>query len=116
MREGKDAFLPAAAELWSGASFAWLHGFAMRSSFSLPSAGNIWSTDHIQTLRRLLQQGLSVQEIALAMKRSESAIRNKAIMHGMSLRGANRPLAAATKQQQAEISVTSTLLNTLEWR
>jgi hypothetical protein len=59
----------------------------MRSSFFLPAPGNAWSIDKIQTLRRLAQQGLSVKEIAAVLRRTESAVRNKAVMQGISLRG-----------------------------
>jgi len=62
----------------------------MRSSFFLPSPGNLWSLDKIQTLRRLAQQGLSVKEIAAALHRTESAVRNKAVMQGISLRSCRK--------------------------
>jgi hypothetical protein len=62
----------------------------MRSSFLLPAPGNLWSIDKIQTLRRLAQQGLSVKEIAAVLHRTESAVRNKAVMQGISLRSPRR--------------------------
>ena len=60
----------------------------MRSNFLLPAAGNSWSSDQIRTLRKLAGEGLPAKQIAMAMKRTESAIRNKAGMHGISLKGA----------------------------
>jgi hypothetical protein len=62
----------------------------MRSSFLLPAPGNLWSLDKIRTLRRLAQQGLSVKEIAAALHRTESAVRNKAVMQGISLRSSRK--------------------------
>jgi len=59
----------------------------MRSNFLLPAAGNSWSSDQIRTLRKLAGEGLPAKQIAMAMKRTESAIRNKAGMHGISLKG-----------------------------
>ncbi|MET0498591.1 MAG: hypothetical protein ABW106_10040 [Steroidobacteraceae bacterium] len=61
----------------------------MRSNFLLPAAGNSWSSDQIRTLRKLAGEGLPAKQIAMAMKRTESAIRNKAGMHGISLKGAS---------------------------
>jgi len=84
----------------------------MRSSFLLPTTGNIWSTDHIQTLRRLVQEGRSVKDIALAMKRTESAIRNKAVMHGISLRVVRKSAgpAVSMKQQEAQLAAASAFM------
>ena len=47
---------------------------------------NGWSTAQIRLLRDLASQGASVSEIAKQLRRSESAIRNKAGMHGISVR------------------------------
>jgi len=63
--------------------------YQMRSNFLLPAAGNSWSSDQIRTLRRLAGEGLPAKQIAMAMKRTESAIRNKAGMHGISLKSAS---------------------------
>lgn len=51
---------------------------------------NIWAVEEIRTLRSLAEQGLSPQSIALALGRSEFAIRNKATIHGISLRRVSR--------------------------
>jgi hypothetical protein len=47
---------------------------------------NIWSMEEIRTLRYLAAQGLPPEEIAMALGRSEFAIRNKAGRHGISLK------------------------------
>jgi hypothetical protein len=49
---------------------------------------NGWSTAQIRLLRDLAAQGASVSEIAKQLRRSESAIRNKAGMHGIPVRAA----------------------------
>ena len=66
----------------------------MSSSFLLPAAGSSWTAERIQMLRRLAQEGRSAKEIAVVMKRTESAIRNKAGMHGISLKAAPRNVDA----------------------
>jgi hypothetical protein len=55
-----------------------------------PRSMSIWSMEDIRTLRYLVEQGLPPKEIALALGRSEVAIRNKALMQGISLRRATR--------------------------
>lgn len=47
---------------------------------------NIWSAEEIRTLRYLVAQELPLEEIAIALGRSEFAVRNKAGAHGISLR------------------------------
>ena len=47
---------------------------------------SIWSIEEIRTLRYLVEQGLTAKSIAEALGRSEVAVRNKAVMHGISLR------------------------------
>jgi hypothetical protein len=47
---------------------------------------NIWSMEEIRTLRYLVAQELSIEEIAIALGRSKPAVRNKACVHGISLR------------------------------
>lgn len=58
----------------------------MRTSFSLPNPKSSWSMDDIRTLRALAAEGLPLEVIAKRMRRSASAIRNKAGMHGVALR------------------------------
>ena len=51
----------------------------------LPSAIASWSKDDLQRLRALAQSGASIDTIAVELKRSASAVRNKAGLHGISL-------------------------------
>lgn len=55
-------------------------------SFSRPSRRNDWSTEDLRRLRELAATGLPLNAIAAALGRTSSAIRNKAGMHGISLR------------------------------
>lgn len=50
------------------------------------SSRNQWSLEQVRVLRALANQGLPAHRIAAELKRSESAVRNKACMHGISLR------------------------------
>ena len=66
-----------------------------RRAFSYTSSvavrPNAWSAEALRRLRELAQSGATVAMIAAALDRSESAIRNKAGMHGISLtRAASR--------------------------
>lgn len=56
------------------------HGFPVRRR-------NPWTLDAVRRLRELAALGASVSDIASALGRSESAIRNKAGLHGISLIG-----------------------------
>jgi hypothetical protein len=47
---------------------------------------NQWSLEQVRVLRTLADQGQPAHVIAAELKRSESAVRNKACMHGISLR------------------------------
>lgn len=58
-----------------------------RSTTFLPSAATSWSKDELQQLRTLAQTGASIDAIAKTLKRTASAVRNKAGMHGISLAG-----------------------------
>lgn len=53
----------------------------------MPAAASSWSTEEIRKLRTMVQAGASVRDLAANLRRSESAIRNKAAMHGIPLRG-----------------------------
>ena len=50
-----------------------------------PASGSSWSVADIRLLRELAQQGLPPSSIARALGRTQSAVRNKAGMHGISL-------------------------------
>jgi hypothetical protein len=45
-----------------------------------------WSSDELQQLRTLVQEGVPLNRIADTLRRSEYAVRNKAGIHGISLR------------------------------
>jgi hypothetical protein len=59
---------------------------------------NTWSTEDIRLLRQLAVDGASLETIAGTLRRTRSAIRNKATMHGISLRHCGESL---TSQQVA---------------
>jgi hypothetical protein len=51
------------------------------------SRGNEWSSEDLRRLRELAAAGTAPEAIATTLRRTASAIRNKAGMHGISLRG-----------------------------
>lgn len=57
---------------------------ARKDYFARGSAA--WTSEAIQKLRALANAGASVKEIAAELGRSEPAIRNRASLHGISLR------------------------------
>jgi hypothetical protein len=59
----------------------------MPRGFAVPVAASSWSLRDVQTLRSLVDAGTSVREIARILRRTESAVRNRAAHHGISLRG-----------------------------
>lgn len=59
-----------------------------RASFILPAAANTWSIEDVRRLRELAATGLHLREISLILERSESAVRNKAGLHGIGLTSA----------------------------
>jgi hypothetical protein len=63
---------------------------------SIPA--NTWSTEEIRQLRQLATAGASLDTICVTLRRTRSAIRNKATMHGISLKrcgeSLNSPLSA----------------------
>jgi hypothetical protein len=72
----------------------------MRTSFSLPTPKLSWSSDDVRILRELAGKGLRVALIAKRMRRSESAIRNKAAMHGVALRASGDGDGGQTELEQ----------------
>jgi hypothetical protein len=50
-----------------------------------PCAAKMWSSAELKQLRELTDAGIGVEIIAAQLKRSVSAVRNKAGMHGFSL-------------------------------
>jgi hypothetical protein len=55
--------------------------------FSRRSGRNDWSAEDLRQLRELAATGTPLNAIAAALRRTSSAVRNKAGMHGISLRG-----------------------------
>jgi hypothetical protein len=53
--------------------------------FSSPSAAKMWSCAELKQLRELTDAGIGIEIIASRLKRTVSAVRNKAGMHGFSL-------------------------------
>jgi hypothetical protein len=50
------------------------------------ASGAAWTVEDVRRLRELADQGMSPRIIATQLNRSESSIKNKAGMHGISLR------------------------------
>lgn len=50
------------------------------------SRGNEWSSEDVRLLREMAATGNALETIATALRRTTSAVRNKAGMHGISLR------------------------------
>ena len=65
--------------------------------FSNPSAAKMWSSAELKQLRELTDAGVGIEIIASRLKRTISAVRNKAGMHGFSL-------AASTRHEQSRRS------------
>lgn len=59
----------------------------MSREFVVPSAASSWSSHEVQKLQALVAARTSIHEIARILRRTESAIRNKAALHGIALRG-----------------------------
>jgi hypothetical protein len=51
---------------------------------------SLWSRDEVSRLRELAQSGASLRMISMTLRRTESAVKNKAGMHGISLHNSNR--------------------------
>lgn len=51
----------------------------------------MWSSAELKQLRELTDAGIRVEIIAAQLKRSVSAVRNKACMHGFSLAATSPP-------------------------
>jgi hypothetical protein len=56
----------------------------------------MWSSAELKQLRELTDAGIGVEIIAAQLKRSVSAVRNKAGMHGFSLTAASWPNSRST--------------------
>lgn len=68
----------------------------MRNSKAfVPSATPSWFPEELKKLKAMAAAGCSVEAISSALKRTPSAVRNKAGMHGISL-SRTRPRATAS--------------------
>ena len=56
------------------------------SLYARRSRRSDWSTEDLGRLRELAATGMPLNAIAAALRRTASAVRNKAGMHGISLR------------------------------
>lgn len=59
----------------------------MSREFVVPSAASTWSQHELRKLQALVEARTSIREMARILRRSESAIKNKAALHGIPLRG-----------------------------
>jgi len=55
------------------------------SKVFLPSRAASWTAEDLRMLRALAEQGCSAQVIAKRLRRTESSVRNKVVMQGLSL-------------------------------
>jgi hypothetical protein len=62
-----------------------------------PSSTNTWTMEDIRLLRQLAIEGASLETIAVTLRRTRSAIRNKATMHGISLKRCGEGLSSGHK-------------------
>jgi len=70
----------------------------MKQMFRTSSASKVWSSVELQELRALAMAGAAVTEMAARLRRSVSAVRNKAGMQGISLRPPDRKNTTPTRQ------------------
>ena len=63
--------------------------------FTLSRLSRNWSSAELRQLRALALLGTPLQSIALELRRTKSAVRNKAAMHGISLKGLAQERAAS---------------------
>jgi hypothetical protein len=55
------------------------------SKIFLPARAASWTPEDLRVLRELVGQGCSAQLIAKKLRRTESSVRNKVVMQGLSL-------------------------------
>jgi hypothetical protein len=61
----------------------------------LPCVRTSWSSEEIRRLRELAEDGVGVDVISTILRKTPSAIRNKAGMHGISLKASTKEPARA---------------------
>lgn len=62
----------------------------MRRNFSLPTPRTSWTDQDVRTLRDGAAQGMPLNALCRLLRKTPSAIRNKAAMHGIALSQASR--------------------------
>jgi hypothetical protein len=65
-----------------------------------PRLSGLWSSEDLGRLRALADSGASLRQIATALRRTESAVRNKACMHGISVQKSPRLALAAPQETE----------------
>jgi len=66
--------------------------------FRTSSAVKVWSSAELHELRTLAMAGTAIEEMAVRLRRSVSAVRNKAGLQGISLRASGRLNTTPTRQ------------------
>ncbi len=69
---------------------------------SIPA--NTWSIEEIRQLRQLAGAGASLDTICCTLRRTRSAIRNKATMHGISLKRCGEGLSSPSPTHQHDLA------------
>jgi hypothetical protein len=64
--------------------------------FTIPRSSAVWTPEALRMLRQLADAGTPLETIAAQLQRSPSAIRNKAGLHGISLK--RRTGSAASRE------------------
>ena len=62
--------------------------------YKLGASARVWSSDELQQLRELAGACVLLDVIAAKLRRTRSAIRNKAAIHGISLRNVSHRAGA----------------------
>lgn len=75
----------------------WSDDFA-RSAARRGPVANAWSMDDVRLLRELAERNVPLEAIASTLRRSTSAIKNKASLHGISLRSAGRAMPGSCRK------------------
>ena len=57
-----------------------------QAQFVFPKSPAIWTSEELRIMRQLADAGTPIARIAARLRRSPSAIRNKAGLHGISLK------------------------------
>lgn len=71
----------------------------------LPTARRTWSAEQVRQLRELARQGICVRIIAARLRKTESAVRNKAGMLGISIHLRSVRAAESSSEDVAQACV-----------